>query len=503
MTGARATVFLHVGAPKTGTSFVQDLLFHNRDALAEQGILYPADRFDAHFLAALDLMDLDWGGLEKEAVGAWDRLAAQVRGWDGSVIISHEILARASRAQVRRALDSFGEAEVHVVLSARDLVRQIPAEWQENVKHRRAIGYGDFLERVTDPARAGRLASWFWGVQEIPDILHRWGSTLPVDRVHVVTVPKPGAPRDLLWERFAGLFGIDPLEVERGETRANPSLGVPESALLRRVNERVNGGVLPNHRYRELVRELLAHRSLSTRTGSGRLALPPEARAWAVDLSEAWIKALDSRGYDVVGTLDDLRPDADAAPFVDPDQPDEHQDLQTAGALAGDDVDVVERVDQHRAGLGRELLGRDQRIVHAVAVEPDVGAVAAGRSLLRDRRTLGHEHGGLDPEQLRGEGDALGVVAGAGRDHPAGPLLLREARHPQVGAPDLERAGALEVLALEVDRPAGGRGEPPRLLHRRLDRHPAEELAGLLDVGQGRDGSHSRQPRAVTAATRK
>ena len=67
-------VLVHVGAPKTGTSFVQDLLFSNRGALAEQGILYPADRFDAHFLAALDLMELHWGGLEKQAVGAWDRL---------------------------------------------------------------------------------------------------------------------------------------------------------------------------------------------------------------------------------------------------------------------------------------------------------------------------------------------------------------------------------------------------------------------------------------------
>ena len=56
-----------------------------------------------------------------------------------------EILARATKQQVRRALDSFGDAEVHVVLSARDLVRQLPAEWQENVKHRRTVGFRDFL----------------------------------------------------------------------------------------------------------------------------------------------------------------------------------------------------------------------------------------------------------------------------------------------------------------------------------------------------------------------
>src|SRR4029079_18926194 len=132
-------VLLHVGTPKTGTSYLQDVLYRNRLTLAAAGIHYPAHRFDAHFLAALDLMRLPWGGLEAEAVGAWDKLAHRVRDYRGTSIISHEILATASRAQAGRALESLGHGqgtEVHLVLSVRDLVRQIPAEWQENVKHR-------------------------------------------------------------------------------------------------------------------------------------------------------------------------------------------------------------------------------------------------------------------------------------------------------------------------------------------------------------------------------
>jgi hypothetical protein len=321
-------VLVHVGAPKTGTSFVQDLLFQNRDLLAEIGILYPAERFDEHFLAALDLMGLQWGGLEKQAVGAWDRLAQRVRAWPGTVIISHEILATATRQQVRLAFESFGEAEVHVVLSARDLVRQIPAEWQENVKHRRAVAYGDFLDQITDPGRPGALASWFWGVQEVPDILDRWGSTLPPERVHLVTVPKPGAPQGLLWERFAEVFGLDPGAYTAEQVRSNPSLGVPETAFVFRVNQRVNGGVLANQHYRQFVRELLAHQTLSSRHAAVRLTLPPNVREWAVDLSEVWLKLIVERGYDVVGSLDDLRPDPedlDAEPFSDPDAPAEDQ----------------------------------------------------------------------------------------------------------------------------------------------------------------------------------
>lgn len=318
-------VLVHVGAPKTGTSFIQDLLFQHRETLAEQGILYPAHRFDAHFLAALDLMELPWGGLEREAVGAWDALAAQVRGFDGTSIVSHEILARATKGQVRRALESFGDAEVHVVFSARDLVRQIPAEWQENVKHRRILDYGHFLKRIMDPERKGELASWFWGVQEVPDILDRWGSTIDPSRVHLVTVPPPGAPRGLLWERFASVFGLDPTAYDTETVRANPSLGARETDYIRRINRRVNGGVLANEHYREFVRELLAHQTLSQRTETPRLSVPPEARSWATDLSKQWVESLATRGYDVVGTLDDLVPPATSDVFVDPDRPTEDE----------------------------------------------------------------------------------------------------------------------------------------------------------------------------------
>ena len=344
-------VLLHVGAPKTGTSFVQDILFTNREALRERGILYAADRHDAHFLAALDLMELPWGGLEREAGGAWDRLAAEVRAWPGTAIISHEIFGTASRVQVARALESLGDdSEIHVVFSARDLVRQIPAEWQENVKHRRTKTYGRFLENLQDPERSAEVAQWFWGVQEIPDVLDRWGESLPRDQVHLVTVPRPGASPTLLWERFAGVFGIDPIEFTP-EGKANASLGVPESTMVRRLNMRLND-TLPNHHYRTFVRELLVHRNLSGRPGSPRLSLPEDTYRWASDLARSWVSELALRGYDVVGTLDDLVPD-DPLPFVDPDHGDEEQ----VGDAALDALAIMTRETARLRDVEIELHG--------------------------------------------------------------------------------------------------------------------------------------------------
>ena len=353
-------VFLHVGTPKTGTSYVQDVLFRNRDALADAGIRYPADRFDAHFLAALDLMRLTWGGLEAEAVGAWDRLAEQVRAHPRTSIISHEILATASRSQVARALESLGHgsdagsgAEVHVVLSVRDLVRQIPAEWQENVKHRSPISYARFLDEIRDPARPTRIANWFWGAQEIPAILDRWAADLPPERIHIVTVPPPGGPPEVLWKRFSQAFGLDGLDLDLETERANPSLGAPETALIRRINRAANARLAPAD-YRPLVRELLAHQTLSRRTDSPRLGLPPEVRPWVGELEQAWVEEVVSRGYDVVGDVHDLV-GTRTLPWSDPDVPDEAD-------VAGAAVDAIAalaleaaRLRHEEARLGAEL----------------------------------------------------------------------------------------------------------------------------------------------------
>jgi hypothetical protein len=350
-------VLLHVGTPKTGTSYLQDVLFRNREVLAAAGIAYPARRHDSHFLAALDLMQLPWGGLQSEAIGAWDDLAREVRealsSGASAAIISHEILATASRSQIGRALESLGArggsddgTEVHLVLSVRDLVRQIPAEWQENVKHRAQLSYGSFLDQIRDPERATRIGAWFWGVQEIPEILDRWGQELPPEHVHLVTVPPPGGAPELLWKRFSQAFGLDGIDLDLEGERHNPSLGVPETTLLRRINRKANAE-LPPADYRPLVRELLAHQTLSRRTSSARLALPPELHPWVQELSASWIAEIEARGYDVIGDLGDLVGAPPVAEYSDPDRPRERQ-------VAAAAVDAITALLLDNARLRRE-----------------------------------------------------------------------------------------------------------------------------------------------------
>lgn len=311
-------VFLHIGAPKTGTSQLQDLLYVNREGLRAHGVLYPAERFDHQFLGAIDLLGKSWGGLEAEAGGAWRWIVDQANGFDGTAIVSHEVFAGATAEQADDAIAAL-DGEVHLVYSARDLARQIPAEWQEGVKHRRQLTYARFCTDLQAERPKTPMAKWFWTVQRWPDVLARWAATMPPDRVHLLTVPPPDSPRSTLMQRFLDLLEIDQRWLPLQSERTNVSLGGAETAVVRQINQRLPPERLQGPVYRHYVREVLVHRTLAPSSQSPRLQLPPDLADWVAETSERWIGEVAEAGYDVVGDLAELKPHCGDEPWYDPD----------------------------------------------------------------------------------------------------------------------------------------------------------------------------------------
>jgi len=351
-------VSLHVGAPKTGTTYLQDRLALNRSELGKHEVHYPLGLHSSHFRPALDLIDMPWGGQRDEVRGDWDGLMRSVRRHSGTVIVSHEILAAAKPDQVARAMADLEGSEVHVVYTARDLARQIPAEWQEGVKHRRSRPFARFVKQVQE-ARRTRPQLWFWRAQGLPDVLSRWSSGLPPERVHLVTVPQPGAPRDLLWERYAQAVGFDPTWAPKDSDRVNRSIGAAETTLLRRFNRRLRKAGFQSSDYRGLVRERLVHQCLALREDMTRATLPPDAYDWASAVTEEWIEWIQGSGIDVIGDLDDLRPRPPAPDerWWNPDRPAAADMLDAAiDALVAMTMEAADRPDpqdQITAKLGR------------------------------------------------------------------------------------------------------------------------------------------------------
>ena len=126
-------VILHIGAPKCGTTYRPS--WANEPRLAEVGVLVPGDWMWHHNRAATRArMENPRPRLRK----LWERLVDEVRAHPGTAIFSNEWFTMAGAEGAARTLAAFDDAEVHVVLTARDLGGLVPAAWQEQLK----LGHG-------------------------------------------------------------------------------------------------------------------------------------------------------------------------------------------------------------------------------------------------------------------------------------------------------------------------------------------------------------------------
>jgi hypothetical protein len=308
-------IYLHIGEPKTGTTFLQDALWGNRARLAAQGLRLPGFHYRDHSRASRDLRETPRPARDPADpwTGEWDVLAGQALRARGRAVISNELLAAASPQQAERAVRSLAGAEVHVVVTVRDFAAVLPAEWQESVKCRGTAGFQTWLREVmaAEPAADRRRQSWFWRVHDTLAILAMWSRHLPPGHVHVVTVP-PQEAAGLLWSRFAGVVGADPDGCDLTRARRNLSLGLAETEFLRQLNQALPAG-MPDWFYAREIKQILAHGVLGARRPAARMALPPSVAGWAAGQAEILIAGLQDAGYHIAGDLAELRPAAPAA----------------------------------------------------------------------------------------------------------------------------------------------------------------------------------------------
>ncbi len=379
-------VLVHIGEPKTGTTFLQQVMWSNRAELAAQGVVLPGHHPQDHFRASQDLR-----GIEKRAddpagswTGEWEILAHQARQAPRTAVISHELFSAADEQQAARAVRSLEPAEVHIVLTVRDMASLLPAEWQETVKHRSDRGWEDWLGDVIDRESAGpdRRQWWFWRVHDTLAILDLWARHVPADRIHVIMTPPQGSGNSLLWERFAGLLGVEPGGVDLSRARANTSLGLPEIEFLRRLNQALPAEV-PDWFYMWTVKEGVAHRALAARPREGRLVLPAGRDAWAKEQAEVLISGLAASGYDVVGDLDELRPRPPREPGVAPPAAQPHDPVLDAAVQAA----AALVVNQYRKEYP-EARPQPKRAARAGLVSRVEAAVASSPRFKRTVRDL-------------------------------------------------------------------------------------------------------------------
>ena len=338
----RADVYLHIGLKKTGTSYLQRVLWLSRERLAATGVLVPGETRKSQTQAVWDLVGRRLRAPDQAGdVGSWRGLVDAATSWSGShVVISEETLSTMRPQQVRRAVRAFAPADVHVVITARDLAEVISSTWQQQLSKGRTWSWDEYVGAVRDPANGPATAGVaFWLGQDLLRVLDTWEKVVPRDRIHLVTVPAAEASPSVLLERFAAAAELDPAALVSDQPAVNVSVGVTEAEVIRRLNLGLRGR-LDEEQYIQAVHKVVKP-ALRTGASSPRIQLPAEEVGWVTERATSMVHELRSRGYQVTGDLNDLIPAA--ATFGGSRRPDQVDEAELAQATSLALVAITER----------------------------------------------------------------------------------------------------------------------------------------------------------------
>jgi hypothetical protein len=348
-----AKVFLHIGLPKTGTTYLQTVMWADRERMRAQGVLLPGrERRDHLWSTRIIREDPNLPTYEERVRESWGVLKDEIAGWPGTALISHEFFAGAAPEQAARMVAELAPAEVHLVVTAREPVGLYSGGWQESLKNRDSRTMAEFAAAEVSESS---MSVWNWRTLDVRLVLERWAPTVPAERVHVLPLPPPGSPRTLLWQRFAGLVGLDADSFDLSATFPNESMGVAEAETLRRINDHLKDEDFERPFDRGVyIRTFLADERLATRNGE---------KYWPTDdileecreRARAAVAHIEAAGYDVIGDVRDLLVADTLEPRRSVDSVTEAEVAEVATALAGQMLHDVRRIRTERNELRRQL----------------------------------------------------------------------------------------------------------------------------------------------------
>jgi hypothetical protein len=291
-------VYVHVGPIKTGSTFLQDVLWRYRDDLARQGYHHPGAHANEMWEATNDLQDAAFVHWEiPDVSGVWAQVCERVLAYDGPSVISHEVLGMSTEEHIDRIVTSLASARLQVIVMARSLVATLPSVWQEHVKgvDPAGVSWPDFLASQRDMGAP---------VTDALLIVQRWLAHVSAEQVHVVTVPPAGAAPGVLLGRFADALGVDTSSWSVDDVARNVSLDMVQAELIRRLN-RTSAASLDHHARRRLVHDALLPR-MRPPSPARRIRLPSSERDWIESETCRLVDGLRDCGAVLHGDLDDL-----------------------------------------------------------------------------------------------------------------------------------------------------------------------------------------------------
>lgn len=289
---------MHIGAPKTGTSTLQDFLFCNAQALAQRGIRYhreiPGRRSQVEYplgalgragrIPASEEMRLLYGAGTLDAIrdNSAPHLAALAdypARYDEPVAVfssEHIMMMMRTPEEVRALDDLFSSVfeEVRYIAYFRDPAAALVSEYSEGIKRGKTAGFEEFFATRLPSIQPHRRAQ-------------RWLDAVGRDRLEVRLFDKPHLHNGDVIDDFCHVLGVDPSGMDRPEP-VNVSLSVVGIECLRALNLRIpellaQGGTNPLRRHIVTMVEDLTHTAPRLRLSPAQMAALKDQCAKSVE----------------------------------------------------------------------------------------------------------------------------------------------------------------------------------------------------------------------------
>jgi hypothetical protein len=233
MSDKQACCYVHIGAPKTGSTFLQNIFFDNRDALRANGVLYPnvsLRGFGHHDVAfLLDGSYPEWATAQDRPLEALAAdLAAAAAAHAGSLLLSSEnFYLFPQPARLKQLLERAGalrgrRAAIVVYLRRQDEAHE--SWYNQRVKAQGETGsIEESLERFHD----------LWDYERQ---LARWSSVFGEEAMVVRRYCEPGTAGTSLLEDMRSVLGLDDVLSGLPEQRVNVRENRDILSFQRRLN---------------------------------------------------------------------------------------------------------------------------------------------------------------------------------------------------------------------------------------------------------------------------
>jgi hypothetical protein len=216
-------VYIHIGAHKTGTTYIQKMCSEQKTILSSKGILYL--KTGRKYFGHHDLMDVVRGESSCEETRLL--IAEELKGNYKAVLISSENFEDLNEEEIKLLLSLFGECDFEILYFFRNWSPLLHSMWQENVKHGATHNFHMFVSEHIGSPTDSKILNFALPLREYAKIVG-------LGNLHVASYDLVCETGDL-FDYLVSFIGIDS-SIEHKCEKVNAGLSAPVIECIRALN---------------------------------------------------------------------------------------------------------------------------------------------------------------------------------------------------------------------------------------------------------------------------